>query len=63
MSHSTKKKIKRKTPKHYTPIEKTHCKVKKVVEAIYACIATNWITKDEWEQIVTEINTKIKKNK
>ena len=60
MPHTRKKHQHKKIPKNYTPIENSHCKVPEVIDAISYCIKTNWITKNEWKEIVEGVNKKIK---
>jgi hypothetical protein len=59
MSHKKDKEHRRKAKKHYTPIEKDHCNVKRVVECIVSSIHSNWITKDEWQQIIKGVNKEL----
>jgi hypothetical protein len=56
----THKKHKKKIPQNYTPIESSHCKVDEVVDAIFYSIKTNWMTKDEFNQIYKAVIRKLK---
>jgi L-asparaginase/Glu-tRNA(Gln) amidotransferase subunit D len=57
MPHTHKKK--KKTIKHYTPIERDHCNIHRVIECLVYAITSNWMTKDEWIQIVKGVNKNV----
>jgi hypothetical protein len=56
----TRKKNKKIAPKKYTPIERGHSKIEDVVNAIFCCIKTNWMTEYEFEEIYKQIKEKLK---
>jgi hypothetical protein len=56
MPHTHKKRP-RKTS--YTPIEKSHCNVERVIECIVSAIKSNWIAPYEWQKIVKGVNKEL----
>jgi hypothetical protein len=57
--HSNKKHNK-KLPEKYMPIETSHCNISRVVDAIVYQIKTDWMTKEEFDEIYKQIQEKLK---
>lgn len=56
----THKKHKKKLPKNYIITQSSHCRIEEVVDAIIYNIRTNWMTKEEFNQIYKIVIRKLK---